>query len=716
MTLPEHISITFSFNWLYFSLLILLIAGYVYVNYRFTIPEISKLLKTVLIITRTLALLLLLFLIFEPILTLGETKKLKAVHYLFLDNSESVTFDDGSGRVQTEKTFLADLLNSPVIDNTKLFSFDSDVSPFYPDSLDTLSFTGGRTNFQNIFSELKSSEDNIASLTIISDGAITDGSSPVYSADELDIPVFTIGLGDSTKRNDIALTNVLFNEFLYAKTPTTVIAVITNRGFAGESVRVRLFEENTLIDEQQITLSDAGLNNVSLDYTPGEPGEKKLTVSVEAFDSEFTTANNRKSFFITVFDNELKVLLLAGAPSPDIGFIANALRADTNITLTQVIRASSDAFLGTPYTPALVEDADILFLVNFPSKETPAAVLNKVQEKLSAGNTPFFFLLTQSVDAGKLAVLKEELPFTVKRSSNNIYIAQLEISADVSSNPLLQYAASDILSGWNSLAPVYMPAYEIETKAGTNVIATANVNNVSLTNPLIISRRFGNQRSLAILAGGIYKWKLRTKDINEMLFDSFIGNTILWLNTRDDKKQVRISTSQKFYRQDEQVQITAEVYDEIFNPIDNAAVTVKITRNNESFDLRLTSLGGGKFEAFFDAPEPGDYYYRGEASLDGTLIGSDKGRFSVGEVNLEFIDPFINTSLLQLLADRTGGRFFYGGNYSELFPLLENIGQRSEDTVTETNEFELRADYRLLLFIILLLGIEWFLRKREGMI
>ena len=54
---------------------------------------------------------------------------------------------------------------------------------------------------------------NLAGIVLISDGIYNSGASPLYLP--LRIPVYTIGIGDTTDRVDLILKNVAYNKIAY---------------------------------------------------------------------------------------------------------------------------------------------------------------------------------------------------------------------------------------------------------------------------------------------------------------------------------------------------------------------------------------------------------------------------------------------------------------------------------------------------------------------
>ena len=711
----EKIGITFSFNPVIFFSAVILIGGYTVFVYRYTVPVISLSRKIFLVSIRILAILLLLFIIFEPILTLAKKTIIEPVNLIFADNSRSILINDGTNRNLTIKNFLQELQDNNLSGSSKLYSFGSKISKVSFDSLEQINFSEGSTNFSKIFSEAEQSKINISSIVIISDGVITDGSDPVYKAGKLKIPVFTVGVGDTTRRNDIEIRNVLFNEFIYAETPTTILASVANTGFAGSNVNVSLYENDMLLEQKNITLNDE-VQNVEFTYIPKTGGEKKLSVVISNLNGEFIFANNKKVFFINVLSNKIKVLILAGSPSPDLSFIKNSLKSDQNLTINSITQVGVNRFLENNNRERLIDSADILFLTGFPSAETSEDLLRKISGVISEKNKPFFITLSRSTDFNKLKQLQSELPFNINRIIPGYVEVQPYIPAEESKNPLLQNNFPNPIAAWNNLPPLYQPNTEFKSKPESEIISKIKINNTPVNKPLIVTRRLGSKRSMAIIAEDIWKWKLQTATKDLDLFDRFLLNSVKWLNTSEEQKQVTIKTSKKLFSLGEEIEFTGQVYDETFNPVWDAEVKVKINHTGETYNINLSSLGNGLYEGTFQTNKTGDYTYSGDALQENKILGSDKGSFNIGEVDIEMLNPRMNYEFLTLLANQTGGEYFNASNYQQLFNILKRINEKSSREKTDVSEISLWSSEWLMALVILLLGLEWFLRKRAGML
>lgn len=711
----EKISLTLSYSSVLFIVGIIISFLYAYYVYRFTLPPSSTSKRILLAFLRGSALILLLFVFFEPILSMTKKEVSEPVNLVFIDNSKSITINDGTDRENTIRQITDEIFNKAPGSNTELFTFGNSIEILNRDSKDQLNFNQTSTNFVQIFNEADPSKRNIASITIISDGVITDGSSPVYTARQKALPVFTVGVGDSSRKNDVEVKSVLYNDLIYAETPTTIMSTITNRGFGGQNVLVSLFEDDILLEQKSLTLEENGTNNISFNYTPEKSGEKKLSLTVSELKDEFTYANNKKIFFVNVLSNKIKVLIVGGSPSADYTFIKNTLLSDNNISVSTLTQIRPNQFIEDNYTNK-IDSADIFFLIGFPTKDTPVEAFNRIVRKISDKNTPFFITINSEIDVAKISNIQQHLPFSVSQIDNIYQQVQPEIQNSENNNPLLRNNAENPIGAWNNLPPVLQPRAVINPKPESKVISRIKTENIPRPAPLIITRSLGSKRSVAIIAKEFWRWKLQTSTRRSDLFDSFILNSVRWLNVSDEYKKFKVTPVKKVFAIGENIEFSARVYDDAMNPVLNADVKLVATKNQEQFEINLRSAGNGLYEGNFQLRSPGDYSFKGEARINGNLLGEDSGIFNVGEIDIEMINPRMDYEFLNFLAMETGGEYFNADEIDMLIRELERITAKTVKEKFVTSEFSLWSSEWILLFIILIFGLEWFIRKRAGML
>ena len=711
----EDINLTLTFPVIYLFLSLFLIAAYSFYVYRYTIPQIQPFKKIVLVTLRVLALLILCLILFEPILNLSKKLTLEPSNFVFIDNSRSIRIDDGTNRLSTIKKIVNDFSVNASESNLTFYEFGNSVKPIDVDSLDKLNFSDGATNLQDVFKTVQNSEKNIASVTIVSDGVITSGSNPYYDALNLGIPVFTIGIGDTTQHTDVEIKKVLHNDIVYVETPTNIISTISNKGFSGDLITAALYEDNKFISQQTVKLSPSGIQNITFDYSPQSSGEKKLSIQLSSLKGEFTTANNKQVFYVNVLSNKIKVLLLASSPNADITFIKNALRRDENIQVNSIVQISHNKFQNE-LNYNVIDSADVLFLIGFPSDITPQELLSRVITKIKDKETPFFFTLSSGISINKLQSFGNVLPFNIIQMIGGSKEVQPYLLPEQAANPIFQQTDKNPLNDWNNLPPVSQPNAVFSPRVESKTLAQIKMNNNVVNSPLIISSSFSGRRSIAVLAKDIWKWKLQIAPKGLDLFDSFIVNSLRWLRTGVDQKLVRVNTSKKNYSQGERVEFTAEVFDESLNPVSDAGIKIKITSQKNNYETDMQNIGSGLYEGSIIINETGDFKYSAEAVVNNHLLGKDEGSFNIGEIDIEMANPVMNYSLLNLMANESGGEFFFANDYSSLLNKLRELKINSSKEKIVTSEIALWSDTWLLVIAVLLFSFEWFLRKRNGML
>ncbi|MGD8305942.1 MAG: hypothetical protein PVF17_04745, partial [Ignavibacteria bacterium] len=354
----EDISLNLAYPAVYFILGLILIASYVFYVYKFTIPPVNKFFKLFLISLRTLALLIILLIFFEPILSFTEKLIFDPVNLFFFDNSRSVIIDDGSKRKENAVQILEDVSGNPLSNEDEYYLFGENIREIEKDGLYKYNFNDAVTNISDIFSFVRKEEKNIASLVLITDGVITSGSNSIINAKKLGLPVFTIGLGDTSRIIDISVKRILHNELLYAESPTTIEATIQQGGLSGKNVVLSLFEENKLVEQRNIKLNKSGIQKENFEYIPQTSGEKKLSIEVSHLSNELSYSNNRKIFYVNVLSNKIRVMLLAGSPSADLTFIKNVLMQDDNLDVKSLTSITANKFAETSST-SFIDSAEI---------------------------------------------------------------------------------------------------------------------------------------------------------------------------------------------------------------------------------------------------------------------------------------------------------------------------------------------------------------------
>jgi len=139
-------------------------------------------------------------------------------------------------------------------------------------------------------------------------------------------------------------------------------------------------------------------------------------------------------------------------------------------------------------------------------------------------------------------------------------------------------------------------------------------------------------------------------------------------------------------------------------------VPVKAERNLADFVFNRSGQSYALDAGIFS---PGNYQYRSSTKL-GSENFTVSGAFSVSSIDIEMLNSVANHNLLSNIARVTNGKVFYPEQLDELKLELENRDDIKTIVYSRKNYKELINLPLILIISVVLLSLEWFLRKRGG--
>ena len=706
----------------------------------------------VLLALRLCALLLLLFGMLRPALVHTVTQRLSSVVNVLLDQTQSMTRNDeigGKSRFAAAKESLQHA--APQIRQlqrqaeVKAFGFDTALTPLdlqngtfndLPDSPKGMETPLGFT--LDTIRE-RSAGKRVLATIILTDGAQrTRPSRDILPQDaaarlrDAGIPLYAVPLGqaglDGNVR-DVSVESVQANDRVFAKNNLLVTGTLRITGFNEQTIPVQLLFE-TETGRQEIVASttvqareDGQTVTFRLSYAPQTVGLFKYTVRVPPQEREVTDRNNEQSGFVQVLEGGLRVLFIQGPRNYEQGPLRQSINASPDINL-QYVRVDKPNDLTAAFRESPVPyNVFILDGINSTmfTREEMQTLVNHVQD--GAGLIMLGGLNAFSGGGYADTPIAAVSPVVIRRAEPQAALAPPRADIHWFSNPpipillteqgqrhyVLQFDADPRVNAqrWSGLPPLLGANRFDQLKPGAIPLAVGPHRQI-----LLASHMFGSGRVLAFAGDSTYRWRLADKAEEHKVF---WRQVVLWLAKMEgggsgscwitvENNRLFPGDTAKF-----QVFLRSEEGEEVRN-FSAAAKVLKSDNNTEAVALVLEE--GIPTGSFRSTEFSGDYKIQVEAVHHGEMLQAT-ARFLVQDRNLELDNPVAYPKLLSDISALTGGRSVPP---ERLGALLEELIQQSNELVEKRETKRTLFDtWYLLSAFILLMAVEWFLRKYWGM-
>ena len=644
---------------------------------------------------RFVSLFLLLFLLLSPVLKYLSQKTEKPILGFYLDDSKSVKLEDSSAMFSFYEAWekFASKLSDEF--DVRRFYFSNQV-------LDSFSgFEGSKTRLNAPSEHAKAifKRQNLGALIIASDGIMNTGNNPIYEKLTADVALFTVGLGDTTQRKDVFVKEVNANSLVFLNNSFNVLAHIQGYGFEGQTVKVSLMEGARELSSQNHTFRNSNDYSVLEFVTDADkPGFKRYSVKISSLEGELTRSNNQKDFYVEVIDGREKVLLLYHSPHPDVNAIANALSVNKNYEV--VVRSIQD------FEESELKDISLLIGHQFPtnsSKDT--RIMLSVRKK----KIPFWVILGGQSPVDQLGAVLPEI--RIVRRGNSWNDAQLNLNSKFNAFSF----SEELIEQSTEWPPLLAPFGQYNANSKLEVLGFQSINRITTEFPLIAFSETEGIKTGWIFGEGVWRWRIKdfSRNNSDDIFNELISKTARYLMVKEDKRRFRAYPAKNEFDEDENIRLQAELFDQNFEPIANAEISLKIVNESgKEFDYLMSQSGSGY------ALDAGNFeagYYSFVASVKSRPeFEKVKGGFLVKPVQIEYTQLQADHSLLKELAANTEGAFFNQNQFEALEKAIREDSRIRPLIKTNTKIEELIKVELLLMILAACLAFEWFIRKWEG--
>lgn len=694
-----------SFQYPAWFLILCLLLGLAYAMILYfrdnTFQEQSKRLNGILGFVRFLSVSLISMLLLSPIIRSVQTQTQKPLVILAQDQSESilanVTDADSASYVQEILAIKKSLSDKYEV---KEYAFGSKVR----EGID-FQFQDKTSNISDVLNTVYDlySNQNLGAVVVATDGIYNEGSNPIYAGTKLNVPIYTIALGDTTPKRDLVLKRVFHNKIAYLGDRFSIQVDVTAQNSAGANTRLTVSKVATNGSLKKIQEVPLQINANDYFHTEefildaDQSGVQRYRISVNGISDEVTRANNTKDIFIDVLDARQKILLLAHSPHPDL------------TTLKQVISSNKNYQIKINYASEITEnvaDYDFVILHQLPSSTYPISPLLKVMDDK---RIPRLFIVGSQSNIVEFN--KAQSLLSISGAINNTN----EVQSHVAPNFNLFTIDERIPGEVAKFPPVISPFGEFRASPKSQVLLYQKIGSVDTKYPLLLFGEERNIKTAVFAAEGLWKWRLFDflQHKNYEIFDELMGKTFQYVTLKEDKRKFRVSVSKNIFDENEGIYFDAELYNQSYELI-----------NDPDASLTITDATGKEFNFTFNKTEKaytlnagyfpvGNYNFMGKVNVDGQQL-TYPGKFSVQPIQLEIFETTADHNLLRLLGEKYDGDMLYPDNLATLGDLLaekDTMKPRLYDTLSTRNLVNLKWIFFLLLG---LLTLEWVVRRYFG--
>ena len=696
--------------------------GLTYWTYRSTVPSLSAKWRVLLGGLRFLALALICFLLFEPVLRQFQATEQPPVLAVLVDDSQSMQVatagDTASARpdaAQTSVRPVVDALRDETMPGTaRFFRVGTSSQALSGSIIDSLRFDGARTDLASALQAAPEDlqDENLDGIVLVSDGQHNTGQNPLRVADRSPVPVHTVTVGDTTRQRDLRVQSVTTNERAYLNSSVPVRVVLSVADGAGTPISVALEQSGRTLDERQVRLPDGtGEVTANLTFEPERAGLQQLTVRVPELSGEVTARNNAKSVSLRVLESKRQVLVLGAAPSPNMSALRRVYAQNADTDVTARTPTPEGTFLEGPL-PDDLSAFDVVVLAGFPSAPVPDDIVARIATLIDDGTPALFFLDPQTDVAAWTEHFSEALPVRPEAATTGSE-ASFSVSERAQQHPVFRIEDAEG-SLFERLPPLQSPTSAWTPTPDAEVLGTAAATDA----PLLVVRRRAGQRTAAFLGTGVWRWALLPSELEAAgpLWPGLASNLLRWVSTEDDDSPVRVRPTASTFGGTESVSFTGQVYDQSMQPVSDATVEMTVTDSTGTeYPYTMDPAGQGQYTLDIGTLPAGRYRYAATARRSATELGTDRGEFSVAPLRIEYQAPRADPVFMRQLATRSGGTAYTPQTVDRLSGDLSGQDSFSSEVVRQSSEAELWRTSLFLIAILVLLAGEWTLRKYLGL-
>ncbi len=571
-------------------------------------------------------------------------------------------------------------------------------------------------------------------VLLVSDGRDNLGGDAARAAaflKPLNIPVWTTTVGTTAETKDLQVAARLNQSFLFAKQLASLNVDVSQAGYTGWYARVELFREGKSMGVKQIKLK-SGSERISFPIKEDTKGAFQYTVEATPLRGEMDTGNNRRSVFVRVVDDKSRVLLVEAKPDWESKFLLRALQADPNLQVTSIffIKPGKSLAITEKLSYSGREKTAVSDSVRMPRTKDElfqydCVILGRGIDSLFTSDELNLFKDYLEERGGSLVFARGKSYF-----AQNEVFAQLEalvwdegavrdarfhLTSAGAVNPIFDFGESRRAEAIIRELPEMVSITRVKQEKSLAVVLAKSGTGVDEM-ATIAYQRYGKGKVMTIASAGLWKWAFMPEKLShyDEVYAKFWGQMIRWLMSGSDflpGQDITFRTEKSSYNLGETVPLVIQT-----KLVDAKEYKPKIeivppSGEATTVDVVMEEDGSGFYTSSFLPEEQGEY----EAVLHNNIgqPTDSRVRFTVYSDSVERRFVASDSGLMARVAQITGGEALTIEDWGGLPGLVRDFNLAS---VEEVKPEDIWDSFKWFSLIVALLTVEWFLRRRAGLV
>jgi len=590
----------------------------------------------------------------------------------------------------------------------------------------------------------------LGGLVLFSDGADNSSVDPTSVAKDFggrQIPIFTVGVGQENIPQDIGIVDVSTAKTVLEGSIFTVQAGISHQGFEGQEIEISIKDGEEKVASETVTLGLAGVTRrFDLEVTPERSDLIVYDLEVELQADEIIEQNNTYSFLVDNTEKpSLDVLYIEGHPRNEYKFIRRAVEGDDSLRLAtylqtgpekyyrQGIQSSTELSGGFPSTKEELYSYEAIVLgdieKDFFNNDQLQMIDDFVAERgggfLISGMMDEEFIGTPIADILPLTLIEENfLPSHLRggirrgeHPTGELYYPRLTNNGEFA--PILRLSGEDDenLNLWSQLPELQGVFVTGRAKPGATVLMEHPIlqyQNQLL--PIIAQQRYGSGRSMSVNTASTWRWQMMLPS-EDQSHETLWRQMLRWIAVAAPDR-INIEFDREFYNVGDQVNVSAVVLNDEYEPDNDATLWMQTTAPLEQITdmpMEWDIEEDGVYRANFTVEEEGVFNLLvdvASAAADAEADSSEKrAAFVVTPSLREYNNAGMDSALLGRISQESGGTYF---NLSDIDTLPDRV-EFTPNAYSREVQIDLWDSPWLLALLILLLCVDWMARRLKGL-